>query len=112
MVCSAPCWVPGCYLAGIGVLGIAIGAMLRNTAGAIAVVVATLLIIPGLASLVLPTSWSDNVLPYLPGNSGTAFTSVNGSATLLGAGAGAAVFACWLVVLLVGAALLVRRRDA
>jgi ABC-type transport system involved in multi-copper enzyme maturation permease subunit len=102
----------GLYLAGIGVLGIAIGAMLRNTAGAIAVVVATLLIIPGLASLVLPTSWSDNVLPYLPGNSGTAFTSVNGSATLLGAGAGAAVFACWLVVLLAGAALLVRRRDA
>ena len=73
---------------------------------------AVALLVWGLASLVLPTSWSDNVLPYLPGNSGTAFTSVNGSATLLGAGAGAAVFACWLVVLLVGAALLVRRRDA
>jgi ABC-type transport system involved in multi-copper enzyme maturation permease subunit len=102
----------GLYLAGIGVFGIAIGAMLRNTAGAIAVVVAALLIIPGLASLVLPTSWSDNVLPYLPGNSGTAFTSVNGSATLLGAGAGAAVFVAWLVALLIGAAVLIRRRDA
>ena len=44
----------GLYLAGIGVFGIAIGAMMRNTAGAIAVVVAALLIIPGLASLVLP----------------------------------------------------------
>jgi ABC-type transport system involved in multi-copper enzyme maturation permease subunit len=102
----------GLYLAGIGVFGIAIGAMLRNTAGAIAVVVAALLIIPGLASLVLPTSWSDNVLPYLPGNSGTAFTSVNGSDTLLSPGAGAAVFVGWLVVLLVGAAVLIRRRDA
>jgi ABC-type transport system involved in multi-copper enzyme maturation permease subunit len=102
----------GLYLAGIGVFGIAIGAMLRNTAGAIAVVVAALLIIPGLASLVLPTSWSDNVLPYLPGNSGTAFTSVNGSATLLSAGAGAAVFVAWLLALLIGAAVLVRRRDA
>jgi ABC-type transport system involved in multi-copper enzyme maturation permease subunit len=102
----------GLYLAGIGVFGIAIGAMLRNTAGAIAVVVAALLIIPGLASLVLPTSWSDNVLPYLPSNSGTAFTSVNGSDTLLAAGAGALVFVAWLVVLLAGAALLVRRRDA
>jgi ABC-2 type transport system permease protein len=102
----------GLYLAGIGVFGIAIGAMLRNTAGAIAVVVAALLIIPGLASLVLPTSWSDNVLPYLPGNSGTAFTSVHGSATLLSPGAGAAVFVAWLVVLLAGAAMLIRRRDA
>jgi len=102
----------GLYLAGIGVFGIAIGAMLRNTAGAIAVVVAALLIIPGLASLVLPTSWSDNVLPYLPGNSGTAFTSVHGSATLLGPAAGAAVFVAWLVALLIGAAVLIRRRDA
>src|SRR6478735_6699922 len=102
----------GLYLAGIGVFGIAIGAMLRNTAGAIAVVVAALLIIPGLASLVLPTSWSDNVLPYLPGNSGTAFTSVTGRDTLLAPGAGAAVFVAWLVVLLVGAAVLIRRRDA
>jgi len=102
----------GLYLAGIGVFGVAIGAMLRNTAGAIAVVVAALLIIPGLASLVLPTSWSDNVLPYLPGNSGTAFTSVNGSATLLSAGAGAVVFVAWLVLLLAGAAVLIRRRDA
>ena len=102
----------GLYLAGIGVFGIAIGAMLRNTAGSIAVVVAALLIIPGLASLVLPTSWSDNVLPYLPGNAGTAFTSVNGSDTLLSPGAGAAVFVGWLVVLLVGAAVLIRRRDA
>jgi ABC-type transport system involved in multi-copper enzyme maturation permease subunit len=102
----------GLYLAGIGVFGIAIGAMLRNTAGAIAVVVAALLIIPGLASLVLPTSWSDNVLPYLPGNSGTAFTSVIGRDTLLTPGAGAAVFVAWLVVLLVGAAVLIRRRDA
>jgi ABC-type transport system involved in multi-copper enzyme maturation permease subunit len=102
----------GLYLAGIGVFGIVIGAMLRNTAGSIAVVVAALLIIPGLAGLVLPTSWSDNVLPYLPGNAGTAFTSVNGSDTLLSPGAGAAVFVGWLVVLLVGAAVLIRRRDA
>ena len=40
----------GLYLAGIGILGIAVGALMRNTAGAIAVVVASLLIIPGLAS--------------------------------------------------------------
>ncbi len=102
----------GLYLAGIGVFGVAIGALMRNTAGSIAVVVAALLIIPGLARLVLPESWDTNVTPYLPSNAGSAFTSVVGSDTLLSAGAGAAVFVGWLVVLLAGAAVLIRRRDA
>ena len=102
----------GLYLAGIGVFGVAIGAMMRNTAGSIAVVVAALLVIPGLARLILPASWDTNITPYLPSNAGAAFTSVTGSDTLLGAGAGAAVFVGWLVVLLAGAAVLIRRRDA
>ena len=102
----------GLYLAGIGVFGVAIGALMRNTAGSIAVVVAALLIIPGLARLILPESWDTNVTPYLPSNAGSAFTSVTGSDTLLSAGAGAAVFVGWLVVLLAGAAVMIRRRDA
>ena len=102
----------GLYLAGIGVFGIAIGALMRNTAGAISVVVATLLIVPGLARLVLPDSWNTTLTPYLPSNAGSAFTSVTASDTLLAPWAGAAVFAGWLVVLLVGAAVLIRRRDA
>ena len=102
----------GLYLAGIGVFGIAIGALMRNTAGAISVVVATLLIVPGLARLVLPESWNTTLTPYLPSNAGSAFTSVTGSDTLLSSGAGAAVFVGWLVVLLAGAAVLIRRRDA
>ncbi len=102
----------GLYLAGIGVLGVAVGALLRNTAGAIAVIVAGLLIIPGLLRVVLPDSWSDAITPYLPSNAGSAFTSVTGSSTLLSPGAGAAVFVGWVVLLLVGAAVLIRRRDA
>ena len=102
----------GLYLAGIGVLGIAVGALLRNTAGAISVVVATLLIVPGLARLILPEDWNTTITPYLPSSAGSAFTSVTGSDTLLGPAAGAAVFIGWLVVLLAGAAIMIRRRDA
>ena len=102
----------GLYLAGIGVMGIAIGALLRNTAGAIAVVVAALLIVPGLIRVVLPDAWSADISPYLPSNAGSAFTSVSSSTTLLSPAVGAAVFAGWLVVLLVGAAVALRRRDA
>lgn len=102
----------GLYLAGIGLFGIAIGALMRNTAGSIAVVVASLLIIPGLIGLILPDSWNQNVSPYLPSTAGQAFTSVQPADTLLASGTGAAVFVGWLVVLLAGAALLLRRRDA
>ena len=102
----------GLYLAGIGLFGIAIGALMRNTAGAIAVVVASLLIVPGLIGLVLPDSWNQNVSPYLPSTAGQAFTTVQPADTLLASGTGAAVFVGWLVVLLTGAALLLRRRDA
>ncbi len=102
----------GLYLAGIGVMGIAVGALLRNTAGAIAVVVAALLIIPGLIRIVLPDSWSDAIAPYLPSNAGSAFSSVSGSTTLLSPVAGAAVFVGWLIVVLAAAAVLIRRRDA
>ncbi|MEP6562041.1 MAG: ABC transporter permease, partial [Nakamurella sp.] len=102
----------GLYLAGIGVVGIAVGALMRNTAGAISIVVAGLLIVPGLAQLVLPDSWDKNLSPYLPSNAGSAFTTVNGSGTLLTAWAGALVFVGWLVLLLAGAAVTIRRRDA
>lgn len=102
----------GLYLAGVAVMGIAVGALLRNTAGAITVVVASLLIVPNLIGLVLPESWSANVTPYLPTNAGQSFTSVDPGAALLTSGTGALVFVGWLVVLLAGAAVVLRRRDS
>ncbi|MEH0842085.1 ABC transporter permease subunit [Micromonospora sp. CPCC 205711] len=99
------------YLAGVGVLGMALGALLRNTAGALTSVVALLLVIPGLTSL-LPESWSDAISPYLPSNAGQAFMSISSSPDLLSPGAGLAVFVGWLVVLVGAAAVLLRRRDA
>jgi len=102
----------GLYLAGIGLFGIAIGSLLRTTAGAIAVVVASLLIVPGLIGLILPDSWNQDISPYLPSTAGQAFTTVQPADTLLASGTGAVVFVGWLVVLLAGAAVLLRRRDA
>ncbi|MFF5220760.1 ABC transporter permease subunit [Micromonospora sp. NPDC000212] len=99
------------YLAGVGVLGLALGALLRTTAGALTSVVALLLVLPGLSSL-LPDSWSDAVSPYLPSNAGQAFTSISANPDLLSPGAGLAVFLGWLVVLIGAAAVLLRRRDA
>lgn len=102
----------GVYLAAIAVLGLAIGALLRHAAGAIGTLFGLFLLAPGLLPLLLPNSWSDNIVPYLPSNAGAAFTSVHPAAGLLSAGAGAAVLAGWIVVLLGAAAVLLKRRDA
>jgi ABC-2 type transport system permease protein len=99
------------YLSGAGLIGLAVGALLRNTAAAISLVVATLFIVPGLFEL-LPQSWNDNVAPYLPSNAASAFMSVQATEPTLSSGAGFALFAGYVAVLLAGAAVLLRRRDA
>ena len=100
------------FLAGVALLGLAIGAIVRNTAGAIAALVAILLLLPGLLGLVLPSGWGDTVVSYLPSNAAAAFTTVNPGGDLPSSGAGLAVFAGYLVVLFAAAAALLVRRDA
>ena len=99
------------YLVGLGVIGVAIGSLLRSTAGGIGTVIGAVLFVPTLASALLPDSW-DTVLQYLPSNAGLAFTSVSPSDTLLSPGAGMAVFAAWVVAAVVAAAVVLKRRDA
>ncbi len=100
------------YLAATALLGVGLGALLRHTAGAIGALFGLLLLAPGLLGLILPSSWSDAVLPYLPSNAGAAFTSVTATDGLLSAGGGVVVLVVWIVVLLGGSAVLLRRRDA
>lgn len=99
-------------MSGVAVIGLALGTIMRNTAGAISTLVAVMFLLPGLGSLVLPASWRDDVLKFLPSNASDAFVSVTPGPNLLGSAAGAAVFAVWVVVPLVVAAVLLRFRDA
>jgi ABC-2 type transport system permease protein len=99
------------YLTGAGLIGLAVGALLRNNAAAITTVVAGLFLIPGLFQL-LPQSWNDTVAPYLPSNAANAFMSVQSTGDTLSAGVGLAVFAGYIAVLLGAAAVLLKRRDA
>jgi ABC-type transport system involved in multi-copper enzyme maturation permease subunit len=99
------------YLVGLGVIGVAVGLLLRSTAGAIGTVIGAVLFVPTLASALLPESW-DEVLKFLPSNAGQAFTSVSPAETLLTPGAGMAVFAGWVVLSVVAAAVALARRDA
>jgi len=99
------------YLTGITVIGLALGTLLRGTAAGISALFGLVFLIPILGSLLLPASLQDNVLPYLPSNAATSFTSVVPTPDLLGAGAGAAVFAAWVVLPVLAAAVALKRRP-
>lgn len=101
----------GLYLSLVGVLGVALGALLRSSAGAITLLAGVLLIVPGLTSL-LPDSWSDTIGPYLPSNAGSAVMSLTQAGDSLGPWTGLAVFAGWVALALAGAAYRLVRSDA
>ncbi|MFB6551669.1 ABC transporter permease [Streptomyces sp. NPDC056405] len=99
------------YLTGAGLIGLAVGVLLRNTAGTITLVVGVLFVAPGLFQL-LPSSWNDAIGPYLPSNAANAVMTVQRGSDSLSPGSGLAVFAGYIVVLLTGAAVMLKRRDA
>ncbi|OIJ64276.1 ABC transporter permease [Streptomyces mangrovisoli] len=100
----------GLYLGLVGVIGTALGALLRSVAGGISVLVAALMLIPGLISL-LPSSWQDNISPYLPSNAGEAMFALTHDSTTLSPGAGLLVFVGWTVLALAAAAYRLVRSD-
>lgn len=100
-----------CYLTLIGILAVAFGFLVRSTAGGIASLFGLLLVLPGIGQL-LPTSWQTHTLPYLPSNAGSAFYSARPDPSALSPGTGFVVLCLWALAALVGAAIVVQRRDA
>ncbi|MGW1620059.1 ABC transporter permease [Streptomyces sp. NPDC002172] len=100
----------GLYLGLVGVIGTALGALLRSVAGGISVLVASLMLVPGLISL-LPSSWQDDISPYLPSNAGESMFALTHDSTTLSPGAGLLVFLGWTVLALAGAAYRLVRSD-
>jgi ABC-type transport system involved in multi-copper enzyme maturation permease subunit len=101
----------GLYLTVVGLLGVAIGGLVRNTAGGIATVFGLLLVVPGLAQA-LPSSWSDHINQYLPSNAGQALITLHQQAHTLAPWTGFAVFCGYAALALAGAAVALKRRDA
>jgi ABC-type transport system involved in multi-copper enzyme maturation permease subunit len=98
------------YLTVVGLLGVALGAIIRSSAGAIATLVGILLVLPGLGAL-LPADWAQHIDPYLPSNAGQAVLSIVPDPAMA-PWTGLALFAGYTVALLGIAAWLLKRRDA
>ena len=99
------------YLTGIGLLGLGLGAILRRTAGAIAALVALVMILPQLAQL-LPSPWDTDVTKYLPGPAGQVLFHLSSNRPSLSTGVGLLVFLAYPAVALLIGWVLLRRRDA
>ena len=98
------------YLTLIGLLGLGLGAILRNTAGGISALAAILFVLPPLTS-VLPASWGDAISPYLPSNAGTAIMQTGHPAHTLAPWTGLGLLAGYTAVAIALAAIQLRRRD-
>jgi ABC-type transport system involved in multi-copper enzyme maturation permease subunit len=101
----------GLYGALIGVLGLALGAILRNAAAAIAIMVAVLYVLPGV-SAALPGSIEHTVEKFWPTNAGQQVTNVMRGSHTLSPWEGFAVLAIFVAIVLAGGFALINRRDA
>lgn len=108
------------YLAAITLLAFAVGALVRHSAGALAGVIALLLVIENVL-MMIPVRAIEVVSPFLPTTAGRRvlfdsemITAVNAATdgAHLTPWQGYAVLVAWVMILLALAAVLLRRRDA
>jgi ABC-2 type transport system permease protein len=100
------------YVTVAGMIGVALGGLLRNTAAGISTFAAVFFVIPSLTAL-LPASVSDHLSKYLPSNAGEVLWGETlGVKNVLSPWTGFAVLCGYAVVLIAGAAWRLRRADA
>ena len=100
------------YMTVAGMIGVSVGALLRNTAGGITTFIGAFFVVPPLTNL-LPSSISDHLTQYLPSNAGAAlYGGTHGLDHALTPWTGFAVLCVYAVVLIGAAAYRLRRVDA
>jgi ABC-2 type transport system permease protein len=100
----------GLFLAGIGALGVGLGALIRNSAGAIATLTGLLFVAPVIVDA-LPQRLGDAIGPYLPGNAGMAIVFTHPSRDALGPWTGLGILGAWAAIAIALAAVMLVRRD-
>jgi ABC-2 type transport system permease protein len=100
------------YVTAAGLIGLALGALLRNTAAAISTFVGVFFVLPPLTQL-LPSSWRSHFVQYLPSNAGEAiYGGTQNLAHALSPWTGFAVLAAYALVLVGSAAWRLKTTDA
>jgi ABC-type transport system involved in multi-copper enzyme maturation permease subunit len=98
------------YVALVGTFAVALGAIVRSTAGGITLFAGIFFVLPPLM-LALPQSWQDAISPYLPSDAGEQMLAATRDPQMLTPLAGGLVFVGYCAILIAIAAVLLRRRD-
>jgi ABC-2 type transport system permease protein len=98
------------FLTLTGLFAMGLGAILRSTAAGIATFAGIMYVVPPLISI-LPSSVANSIDPYLPSSAGQAMMEIGHHAHTLSPGAGAEVFAGYVVAVIAAAAVLLVKRD-
>lgn len=98
------------YVMLVGIFALALGAIIRSTAGSIAAFAAIFFVVPPLTHA-LPQSWQNATTKYLPSEAGRQITSLHHGSDTLAPLAGGLVFAGYCALAIAIAAVLLRRRD-
>jgi ABC-type multidrug transport system ATPase subunit len=100
------------YVTVAGIIGMTLGALMRNTAAGISTMVAVFFVLPPVAGL-LPSSWSSHFVQYLPSNAGgVLYGGASGLAHPLASWTGFGLLCAYAAVLIGFAAWRLRRADA
>jgi ABC-2 type transport system permease protein len=99
------------YLTVVGLLGVGLGFLIRNTAGAIATLFGLLLVLPAVVAA-LPASLYRDIYRYLPLTAGTQVMTTVRDPSLLRPWAGIGVFCLYAVGAIAAGAVMLKRRDA
>ncbi|MBO2453232.1 ABC transporter permease subunit [Actinomadura barringtoniae] len=102
----------GLYLTVVGLLGTALGVIIRSTAGAIAALFGILLVLPLLGEVLNLTSWGKHITPYLPSNAGGDLLTNMPDPGSLSPWTGFGLFCLYTAAAMAAAAYLLHRRDA
>ena len=101
------------YLALIGMLGVGVAAMVRDSAGAVGLVLGLLYLTPIITTLVSDPTWHDRLRKLSPMTAGLAIQStVDVEAEPIAPWSGLGILALWAAAALVAGALTLRVRDA
>ena len=103
----------GLYLTVLGLFALAIGSVIRHSAGAISAVIGLVLVVGPLLGLLDSYDWGRHVHDWFPTVAGSYLTRIQQQPDqVLSAWQGFAVFCGWTVLLLAIGSYLLKRRDA
>jgi ABC-type transport system involved in multi-copper enzyme maturation permease subunit len=103
----------GLYLTVLGLFALAIGSLIRHSAGAISAVIGIVLVVGPLLGLVDSYYWGRHLHDWFPTVAGSYITRIQQQPDqVLTAWQGFAVFCGWTVLLLAAGSYLLKRRDA